>query len=84
MTLTTHIGHAPEALKASFVAAIRDPLEISAAVDVGDPYEPIEELCEQLAACTDPLPADICDAWDLPKGATFKDAAAAVLKRIRG
>lgn len=84
MTLTTYIGHAPEALRAEFISAIQDPLEISAAVDVGDPYEPIEELCQQLARCTDPLPADLCDKWELPQGSSFSDAAAAVLKRIRG
>jgi hypothetical protein len=84
MTLTTYVGHAPDHVRAAFMAAIEDPIEISSAVDIGDPYEPIEELCIQLSLCTDPLPADLCEKWDLPQGSAFKDAAAVVLKRIRG
>lgn len=84
MTVTMKIGHAPEALRASFIAAVKDPLEISAAVDVCDPYEPIEQLCEQLSQCTDTLPQDISEKWDLPQAAEFEVGAAAVLQRIRG
>lgn len=83
MTLAPYIGHAPDDVRSAFSAAVEDPLEFQSAVDVGDNFEPIEELCELLSECTDVMPPDLCHAWDLPVGSPFKDGAVAVLRRIR-
>lgn len=84
MTRNLYVGHAPEPVRAAFIEATHDPIEISSAVDIGDPFEPIEELCHELLSCTDTMPADFCATWDLPAGSHFSAGAAAVLKRIRG
>lgn len=83
--LASYLGHAPDDVRAAFLAAIEDRNRVRAFVDIGgDVFHPVAELCRSLMLCTDVLPRRHCAEWDLPSGSLVMEGAAKVLRRIGG